>query len=384
MRSVTCPDCGAQVEIPVVTVGDESVIVYCKNCLWRDLDQLYGRRGLVVFSGDVAEMACWTCVGPGNGLQAAIDALGSGGGNLMLQPGTYTGDITFSGSGNISLYGSGRDSTILTGSVLIQTNQIHLDNLWIKATGKSYGVKIFKSGAGPNRNEFRLVRIGGTTSSSDGPTGHGLWLDGGILNVFDHCLFAFNGGNGVYVNTSDVAGVWSTNVNTFRDCTINANDAYGVKTEIGADAVAGMQQHLFLGGNIENNASGAAYIEGSIFTRFDDVDFEDSIDHGSSAWLVQASSSTYVIIENCNFTSTGNTGRAFAFFSCGYCRVVNNRIQGSLTRMDVGIFDENCAECVAYGNAFSTAWINPATGLIEDLVTPRWVANRGQNRGWSA
>jgi len=386
VRSVTCPDCGEQVEIPVVSIGDESVIVYCRNCLWKDLDSLYGRRGLVVFSGDAVEMACWTCVGPGNGLQAAIDALGSGGGNLMLQPGTYTGDITFTGSGNITLYGSGRDATILTGSVLIQTNQVRLDNLWVKATGKSYGVKIFKSGAGPNRNELKMVRVGGTTTSADGPTGPGLWLDGGILNNFEHCLFAFNGGDGVYINTTQ--NVWTTNVNTFTDCTVNGNSGYGVKTETGTagvggepnPAVAGMQQNCFFGGNMEDNASGAAYINGSYYTRFENVDFESAINLGSSGWLIDGSSSTYILVMNCAFNSTGDTGRIFNFQSCSYCRFDNNRIDGQFTRMDVGIFDENCTHCTANGNALTTR----TTASGSDVVSARWIRNSGQNRGWSA
>jgi len=322
-------------------------------------------------------------------LQGVINSL-TNGGVIWLDAGTYAGDLIFSGAGNVTLMGVGRDATVLTGSILIQTNQIRLDNLWVMGTGKSYGIKIFKSGAGPNRNEFKLVRVGGTTSSADGPSGPGVWLDGGILNVFDHCLIAFNGGHGVYVNTSDAGGVWTTNVNTFRDCTINGNDAYGVVTETGADGVAGMQQNVFIGGNIEDNAHGAAYIGNSYYTRFENVDFESAINLGGTfsgsgssgfgGWLITGDSSTYILIMNCGFSSTGDTGRVFNIQSCSYCRFDNNRIDGQLARMDVGIFDENCTHCTANGNSLTTR----TTASGSDLVSARWIRNAGQNRGWSS
>lgn len=381
MRSVTCPDCGAQVEIPVVTVGDESVIVYCKNCLWKDLDQLYGRRGLVVFSGDVAEMACWVCVPPGGGLQGAINALGSGGGNLMLQPGTYTGDITISNS-NISIYGSGRDKTILSGSVTITTGNITLHDLWVYANGKSYGIKMYSVPNGSPRNHLNRVRVGGNSDSGgrspsgDGPQ-LGLWLDSTILLVADHCLFAFcNTGSGLYVNTTN--GTWSTNCNTFRDCTFNGNATKGVEITDGGDGVASMLLHRFHGGNIEDNGTGDFYARGAIGIEIKGIDFESTKNLGSTP-TIDLGTCTNVIIEDCHCTTAGNTTRFFLVQSCGNVKVTHCRVSGLQPVGDIGVFDEGSVNCVSYDNT----WI---ASLDTNLYTtsPRWVSNRAQMRGYSA
>lgn len=385
MRSVTCPDCGAPVQIPTVHVGQDSVIVECPHCKWADLDELYHKirrgRGLAIFGGGgVEEMACWTCVPPGPGLQAAMDGIAStGGGNLMLQEGTYTGDITFPTTAAVNLYGSGMNNTILTGNVTITTGFHVLEHLWVMGTGKAYGVKLVNTTAGVPRVHMTKVRIGGDLSSATGPSGPGLWLDGAILTVCDHCLFYLNGSDGVYINTTSVTDK-TTNVNTFRDCTINLNGGYGVKTEVGVDGVAGMQQNVFLGGNMEDNALGVAYIDSSFYTRFDNVDFESSINLGSGGWLFNGSTATYIIIENCGVSSTGDTGRLFVFSSCVSCRVNNNRIRGQFTRMDIGVFDENCRNCTAHGNAWYDGTL--ASGA-DDVVTPRWINNRSTNHGWT-
>jgi hypothetical protein len=321
-------------------------------------------------------------------LQNQINLLTSGG-TIWLEAGTYnSGDLTMTNN-NVAIWGVSQEATILTGSVTIPTNSCTFHDLWIKGTGKAYGVKIFNASAGPNRNHFTKVRIGGTASSADGPTGPGVWLDGGILNVFDHCLIAFNGGDGVYINTTDPSsGNFTTNVNTFRDCTLNLNDGYGVKTALGTagvggeptPAIAGMQQNVFIGGNIEDNALGAAYVQSSFWTRFDNVDFESSKNLGTNGWLIEGSNCTYMIVENCSFNSTGDTGRVFYVAGSGSCRFTGNRIIGQFTRMDVGVFEDDCYRCVAYNNAL---W-DPTTASGSDQVSPRWINNRGQNRGWTA
>ena len=353
--------------------------------MWTGSDDIFktpGGRALVVWGGeDLTEMACWTCVPPGGGLQGAINALGSGGGNLMLQPGTYTGDITISNS-NISIYGSGRDKTILSGSVTITTGNITLHDLWVYANGKSYGIKMYSVPNGSPRNHLNRVRVGGNSDSGgrspsgDGPQ-LGLWLDSTILLVADHCLFAFcNTGSGLYVNTTN--GTWSTNCNTFRDCTFNGNATKGVEITDGGDGVASMLLHRFLGGNIEDNGTGDFYARGAIGIEIKGIDFESTKNLGSTP-TIDLGTCTNVIIEDCHCTTAGNTTRFFLVQSCGNVKVTHCRVSGLQPVGDIGVFDEGSVNCVSYDNT----WI---ASLDTNLYTtsPRWVSNRAQMRGYSA
>lgn len=372
MRSVTCPDCGEQVEIPVVSIGDESVIVYCKNCLWKDLDQLYGRRGLVVFSGDVAEMACWTCVPPGGGLQGAINALPTGG-IIMLQSGTYTGDITLS-SGSMTIIGTGM-TTILTGSVSITASNTCLRDLQIRATGKAYGIKIYQSGGGVARCDLRNLYVGGTADNSNPPVrdgngpDNGLYLDGAIVSVVDHCTFAYCNTNGLYVNTS--VSQFSTNVNSFRDCTFNGNGNYGVMIEKGSDGVAGMMLHKFEGGNMESNDSGEFYADFATFVIIRGVDFECGKNHVGGQ-IIFMNGCQPVVIEDCNFVVSGGAvvTRFFQLTSCADASVRRNRLSGTTWAQGaVGVFGENCFYCTSSDNI-----------LNGDGETGLFINNRGAMR----
>jgi hypothetical protein len=330
---------------------------------------------------------------PGSGLQSTIDSLGQGG-VIHLGKGTYTGDITLANN-DISIYGAGRDETVLSGSVTVQANNNMMSNLWVKATGKDYGLKIFKSTAGPNRNDFRLLRFGGTINSSDGPAGPGVWLDGAILNVFDHCVMGFNGGSGTYINTTDPsAGSFTTNVNTFRDCTHNLNDRYAVEIDLGVagvggeptPAVAGMQQNVFVNGNMEQNTLGVSYIKSAFWTVFDNIDMESALNLGSNGKLIDGNNASYIILKDCSVRSTGDTARFFVLSGCLHGRVHGCRVTGKFPNMDIGVFDEDCVRCVAYDNAWwdpNTNSVNPLNGQ-DDTVSPRWISNRGQNRGYSA
>ena len=335
--------------------------------------------------GSSEDRSC-TFVPAGGGLQLAINDLGVDGGTLCLEQGTYTGNITIPTTvGNVRIIGAGVDVTFLSGSILIETSNAVIEHLTIRATDQAYGVKIYKSGATTTRNEFKHCYIGGTLTGSppapsgNGPTGPGVWLDGALLSVFDHCTIAGNDGDGVYVNTSDATAVYTTNVNMFRDCTVSSNGGYGVKAEVGADGVAGMQQLCFIGGNNESNVSGAAYARSVFYLAFDNVDFETGVNHGSGGWLLDIGSCTEFILRNCAANSTGDTGRLFMCASCGWCRVTNNRVQGKWSRMDIGVFDENCGYCTDDGNQ----WFAAIT-TTSDSITPRWVSNRGQMWGWSA
>jgi len=367
VRSVTCPDCGATVEIPVVTVGDESIVVYCKNCLWHDLDALYGARGLVVWGGGVTEMACWTCVGPGAGLQAAINTIPAGG-ILMLQSGTYTGDITISAP-NVTIIGAGSQQTILTGSVSVTcTGNVVMRDLNVRASGKAYGVKLFRSGGGVTRCELTDLWIGASAlNAGDGPV-VGLWLDGAILNRFEHVTFGFNTGAGLYVNTTDLTGAFTTNENTFEDCTFSGNGTYGVQMEMGVDGAAGMMLNSFHGGNMENNTTGAFIADNCTGIVIDGVDFE--VTTVANPNIISLTSCQPVEIKNCNFHvgGSGSATRFFAMFSCACGRVTGNRTDG-FSAGDIGTFNENCVQCEAYDNVI---W-NDGSG--------RFINNRGSMRG---
>jgi hypothetical protein len=277
-------------------------------------------------------------------VNSAIASL-TGGGIVQLGPGTFAGDITWTQS-NLELRGSGVDATILTGSVAIQTGAVKMNNLTIRATGKAFGLKLFTSGAGTPRNEFRNVVVGATSAvSGDGPT-VGIWLDGAILTVFDHCTTQFNTGAGLYVNTT--VGAFSTNVNSFRDCTFNGNGTYGVHLEQGGDGVAAMMLHHFVGGNIENNLLGDVLVDSNTLVRFEGIDFETS---QAITSVVDIRTSNPAVIEYCNFVVTGSASSAKFFTMSGVEAglVRYNRTSG-FDAGAIGIFTDTCVQCQAYGN----------------------------------
>lgn len=381
MRTVTCPDCGAQVEIPTVHVGDDSVLVQCKNCLWDDLDSLSGKRGLVVWGGaGLEEVACWTCVPPGGGtLQAAYNALGANGGNLMLQPGTYSGDFATNTGviGNVHIFGSGMGVTFISGTVAIDTSNVVMQDLTILGTGKSYACKLYKSNAGESRCEFRKVWFGATSASSgDGPTSHGLYLDGAILTVCDHCVFAFNGGSGVFIDTSSQSPpdstVWSTNVNSFRDCTLSSNARYGIECIQGA-VTNGIMLPKIEGGNIESNTLGGCYFQECTFPILRGIDFENSVDVTNWVYMVNCQPA---LIEDCNFViGSGKTAtRMFLMEGCAAGVVQRCRPSGAgtWTAGAIGVFNEHCVQCHDQDNFLAAAG------------SGRYINNRGQQRGASS
>jgi len=351
--------------------------------MWTGSDDIFktpGGRALVIWGGEAIEaMACWTCVPPGPGLQAAIDSLGTGGGNLMLQPGTYTGDITISNS-NISLYGSGRDKTILSGSVTIAAGNITLHDLWAYGNGKAYGIKMYAVTGGTPRNHLNRVRIGGNSDSGgrapsgDGPQ-VGLWLDSAIVTVCDHCLFAFcNTGSGLYVNST--SGTWSTNCNSFRDCTFNGNAGYGIEIIVGVDGVASMLLHNFVGGNMEDNASGEVKVDSAIGIRLQDIDFETTKTIGATLDITASN----VIIENCHgVVAGGGAVTRFFLIAAGRSVVRHCRISGNYTSEDVGVFTDTGNRVFAYDNQ----WETPIGTAGNVTVTPRWINNRASEQGYS-
>jgi hypothetical protein len=328
-------------------------------------------------------MACWTCVPPGAGLQAAINNLPNGG-NLMLKPGIYMGDITIS-QNNLSLLGSGKENTILSGSVTVTSANVNMQDLWAYGNGKAFGMKMYLLGGGPARNHLLRVRVGGNADgtgkapSGDGPQ-VGLWMDGSIITAADHCSFAFcNTGSGLFVDTTQ--NNLGTNCNTFRDCTFNGNAAFGVEMTDGGDGIAGMLLHRFHGGNMEDNATGEVYIKSAIGVELKGIDFESTKSLGSTHPTVQCDSCTSVLMEDCHSVTIGssNTQRFFIFNSVKNGTVTHCRVSGLYPAGDVGAFDEGCVHCLSYDNY----WHDPITGSNK-TTTPRWVTNRGQMRGYTA
>jgi pectate lyase len=315
-------------------------------------------------------------------LQNQINLLTSGG-TIWLEAGTYnSGDLTIANS-NVTVMGVGRDATVLAGSLAISTGNVFLQDLWVYANGKAFGVKLYGGGgAGVPRCELRRVRVGGNSDgtgrapSGDGPA-VGLWLDSAILTVCDHCLFAFcNTGSGLYVNTTN--GTWSTNVNTFRDCTFNGNAGYGVEITDGGDGVASMELHVFRNGNMEDNALGEVYASQAIGLELRGIDFESTKNLGASGKTLNINGCTNVLVEDCHSVVTGNTQRFFVFSSCGNVKVSHCRVSGIYPAGDVGVFDEASVNCTSYDNT----WVNPISGSV--TTTARYVNNRSQMRGYSA
>ncbi len=319
-------------------------------------------------------------------LQGEINTLTSGtGGVIWLEGGTYNcGNLVIAGTQAIEIRGSGMNSTILTGSITTARGGVVLRDLWVFANTQTYGVKLGAGATSTDRCHLDKVRVGGNADgtgrapSGDGPQ-VGLWLDGAILTVCDHCLFAFcNTGSGVYVNST--SGTWSTNCNTFRDCTVNGNKTNGYEIIEGGDGVASMLLHRIIGGNIEDNGtSGVAgtsdiYVRSAIGIEIVGVDFESTKNLGSATIDINA---TCVVVEDCNFVTTGTTPRAFLMTS-GNAVVRYSRSSGTYTARDIGVFADGCVHCHAYGNT----WWSAASGSV--TTTPRWVSNRGSMFGWSA
>jgi hypothetical protein len=241
----------------------------------------------------------------------------------------------------------------------------------VRATGKAYGIKLHGSGE-VARCELRNVWVGASAlAAGDGPV-VGLWLDGAIVTVVDHCTFAFNTGAGLYVNTT--VGALSTNVNTFTDCTFNGNSTYGIHLEIGGDAVAGYMLHRFEGGNIESNITGDVYCDGATFVILRGIDFECSVSHNPGQ-MIFMNGCQPVVIEDCNFVlGAGVTvQRFFELDGCANAIVRRNRLSvgggATFSQGAVGIFNEGCVQCTAYDNLLWPA----GAGLF--------INNRGSMRG---
>jgi len=298
-------------------------------------------------------------------VNSAIASLTSGG-VIELGPGTFAGDITWT-QPNVELRGAGVDSTILSGSVAIQTGSVQMHDMTVRATGKTFGIKLFKSGGDTPRCRFSKVVIGASSSGAgDGPE-RGIWMDGAILCAFDQCVCQFCTKSGLYVNTTQ--GAYSTNVNTFRDCTFNSNGTggtgYGVELLEGGDGVAGIMLPRFLGGNIENNATGEFYADNCTLIKVVGVDFESSQTYDK---FIDIRSSSDVTIADCNFVTNGNANRAFVLAGCEAGVVRDCRWSGFPVG-SVGIFTDTCVQCAAYDNN------------LGDETRERVINNRGSMRG---
>lgn len=281
------------------------------------------------------------------------------GGILRLGRGDFYGNLVLNTS-RVTIEGEGY-GTVLHGSVSIQSEGCRLRNLVVRAEGAAYGVKIYRpltlGGVGVSRCSMEDVFVGATSEGAGNGPVVGLWLDGAILCTFDRCTFAFNTGSGVYSDTSHPTGAASTNVNTFRDCTLNGNGRYGYEGVTGTDGISSQLGNRFLNGNIESNGLGAVLADGHNLIEFRGVDFENT---KVVTDLMAIGASQPVTVENCNFVNFASAAtRAAVFSTCGIVRFVNNRIDGfpggaNGTAARVVIFDENCSSVVSYGNQVTT------------------------------
>jgi len=390
---VPCPDCGAPVPIPLVQIvkGDSADVttIFCRNCMWTDSDEIFKAghgRALVVWGGepfeeDVRVPYRFVQQTQASSLQGVINELtAASGGIIWLEQGTYnSGDLVISGSRSIEIWGCGMERTILTGSLTIENSGNVIKDLWVYANGKSYATKIYKSGAGESRNNFQKVRMGGNSDgtgrapSGDGPQ-VGLWLDGAIVTVCDHCLFAFcNTGSGLYVNTTN--GTYSTNCNSFRDCTFNGNATYGVLMEQGGDGVSSMLLHEFVGGNMEDNALGEVKTDSIIGLRLQDIDFETTKTIAATLDI----SGSNIVIDNCHAV-VGGAGAVTRFFllQCGRGLVTRCRVSGNYVNADIGVVLENSLFFEEHNNQ----WWDPLGTAGNVTVTPRFVNHRGGMLGY--
>jgi|SRR6185503_16593496 len=360
--------------------------IFCRNCMWTGGDEIFksGRgKALVVWGGeeivaDTRHPYVFVPVSEAVSLNSRINALTTGG-TVWLEQGNYAaaGDISIT-QPNIILQGASLNSTYIPGSVTVSAlGQVKIQNMTVKGTGKAHAIKIANSTDGVARCELRNVWAGASSLvAGDGPTGPGLWLDGAIVTVVDHCTMAFNGTAGLYCNTTDtVAPIRSTNVNTFRHCTFNGNGTYGVHLEIGGDAVAGYMLHEFLGGNMEDNTSKDVYADGATFVRISGVDFENSTHSyvgGENIYLNNCQPAT---IEFCNFVLGGGitVTRFFQMAGCANGLVRHNRLSvgagATYSQGAVGVFDDGCVQCESYNN------------ILWTVGAGRFINNRGSFRG---
>jgi hypothetical protein len=187
------------------------------------------------------------------------------------------------------------------------------------------------------------MAIGATyEGAGDGPSSHGLWLDGAILLHASNIVSSFNLGSGVFMDTTDAGGLWSTNVNKFENCTFNGNDRWGAEMVGG-----GIMNPLFHGGNMEGNTIGEVKADSVTGLELRGVDFEGA---KVITEVIQLGACNPVLIEGCGFNyAVSSASRAFGISTCVRARVAYNRIFG-FPAGQIGYFDENSQFCEAFGN----------------------------------
>lgn len=276
---------------------------------------------------------------------------GYAGGILRLGRGDFYGNLVLNQTCTV-IEGEG-NGTVIHGSISIQAGQCTLSNFTVRAEGAAYGIKLYRppslgGGLGVPRCKLEKLFVGATSEGAGNGPVVGLWLDGAILTSVNDCTFAFNTGSGIYSDTSDPAGAWSTNVNIFRNCTMNGNGRYGYEGVVGVGAASQLGNE-FHNGNIESNGLGAVLASGQNLLGFFGVDFENG---KTVTDLVAIGSSSPVFMERCHFISPGQVAtRAAVFSSCATVSFKNNRMTG-FPAGRVVLFDENSNNVDSRGNEF--------------------------------
>lgn len=274
------------------------------------------------------------------------------GGILRLGRGDFYGNLVLNRA-NTVIEGEGL-GTVIHGSISIQSQLCELRRLCVRAEGAAYGIKLFRpttlpGSSGVPRCKLENLFVGATSEGAGNGPVVGLWMDGAILTSINDCTFAFCTGSGIYSDTSDPAGAWSTNVNIFRNCTMNGNGRYGYEGVVGAGA-ASQQGNQFFGGNMESNTLGAVLASGQTNLTFRGVDFENG---KTVSDLLTIGTCLPVTVEDCNFVTLPATAQRVGIFSsCQGVRFVGNRFSGFTDERTV-IFDENSSGVVCHGNVWA-------------------------------
>jgi len=214
----------------------------------------------------------------GDSLVSAVAALG-GAGNIILLPGTYTGNITI-GSAGISIFGSGASNTIISGAITLTAGNFMLRSVTIKSIASSGnfdpGTIIIDGCTIVGDNAQKAIYIGVTSGASE-------WT----LRVMN-CAITTTSGNGIecWDPGTVVNRVYITNT------VVTCNTAGSPFHQLQPMSVVVMTGSKFTGTYIDMYSSSRVYIDGCEF----------NLTYGACAFTVDGGIFyTKIMISRCTF-----------------------------------------------------------------------------------
>lgn len=296
----------------------------------------------------------------GDGLQAAVDSLIGGAGEIWLDSGTFYGDplsptttLTIPGTVNVIIRGVNYNDTLIRSPVWCQSIACGFESIWFRPPAGAFGLKIRSllglAGEFLARNWIDNCFIGASANGAgDGPV-LGLVLDGAGVFLAERLTCAFCTSHGMI---ADSTGVEPNTTLKFDMCSFVQNGGYGAKL------MQSMLQAEFNGGNMEGNVTGEFYAEETNVLRMLGVDFETSQVMGNQ---FEISNTKNIEIRGNNFlTASGKATRAIICSGSHYIDMVNNRFEG-YGAVGVARIGESCTHVVAEPNQ-----IVSGGGWIED------------------